>query len=150
TGAHELFWYVKPDSKVRSLADADGKTIAFSAPGSSSNLILLSLLEGAGSKAKPVATGGLPATLTQVMTGQIDIGWAVPPFALRELQENKIRIIARAREATELRNQTIRVNIVNVEAQKNKRAAITRLMQVYDKAIDWSYANPKAIDFFAE
>src|SRR6266545_352165 len=60
TGAHELFWYVKSDSKIRSLKDADDKTIAFSSPGSSSNLILLSLLKQAGSKAKPTATGGLP------------------------------------------------------------------------------------------
>jgi NitT/TauT family transport system substrate-binding protein len=150
TGAHELFWYVKADSKVRSLKDADDKTIAFSAPGSSSNLILLTLLKQAGSKAKPTATGGLPGTLTSVMTGQIDIGWATPPFALRELQEGKIVIVARAREATELKDQTIRVNIANVNSLKTKRDAITRLMQVYDKAVTWSYANPKAIDYFAE
>src|SRR5215467_4615911 len=123
TGAHELFWYVKADSKLRSLKDAsDSNTIAFSAPGSSSNLILLSLLKQAGSKAKPTATGGLPGTLTSVMTGQIDIGWAAPPFALRERQENKITIVARAREATELADQTIRVNIASVEALKTKRA----------------------------
>jgi len=150
TGANELFWYVKADSKVRSLKDADDKTIAFSSPGSSSNLILLSLLKQAGSKAKPVATGGLPATLTSTMTGQIDIGWAVPPFALRELQDGKIVIVARAREATELKDQTIRVNIASVDALKGKRAAITRLMQVYDRAIRWAYSNPKAIDYFAE
>jgi NitT/TauT family transport system substrate-binding protein len=150
TGAHELFWYVRADSKIRSLKEADDKTIAFSAPGSSSNLILLSLLKQAGSKAKPVGTGGLPGTLTQVMTGQIDIGWAVPPFALREIQEKKIIVVARAREATELANQTIRVNIANVEALKGKRAAITRLMQAYDRAIRWAYTNPKAIDYFVE
>jgi NitT/TauT family transport system substrate-binding protein len=151
TGAHELFWYVKSDSKIRSLKDAsESNTIAFSAPGSSSNLILLSLLKQAGSKAKPTATGGLPGTLTSVMTGQIDIGWAAPPFALRERQENKITIVARAREATELADQTIRVNIANVDALKTKRAAITRLMQVYDKSIRWAYANAKSIDYFAE
>src|SRR4051812_20004378 len=150
TGANELFWYVKADSAIMSLKDADNKTVAFSAPGSSSNLVLLSLLKQANSKAKPTATGGLPGTLTSTMTGQIDIGWAVPPFALRELQDNKIRIIARAREATELRNQTIRVNIANAESLKTKRAALTRLMQTYNKAIDWAYANPKAIDYFAE
>src|SRR5712671_1271647 len=71
TGAHELFWYVKADSPIKSLKDADNRTAAFSAPGSSSNLILLSLLKQAGSKAKPTATGGLPGTLTSVMTGQI-------------------------------------------------------------------------------
>jgi len=151
TGAHELFWYVKADSKIRSLKDAaESNTVAFSAPGSSSNLILLSLLKQAGSKAKPTATGGLPGTLTSVMTGQIDIGWASPPFALRELQEKKIVIVARAREATELADQTIRVNIANVDSLKGKRAAITRLMQAYDRAIRWAYANPKSIDYFAE
>ena len=68
TGAHELFWYVKSDSLIRSLKDAaENKTVAFSAPGSSSNLILLALLKQAGSKAKPTATGGLPATLTSTI-----------------------------------------------------------------------------------
>jgi len=150
TGAHELFWYVKADSKLRSLKDADDKTVAFSSPGSSSNLILLSLLKRANSKAKPVATGGLPATLTQVMTGQIDIGWAVPPFALKELQEKQIAIIARANEAIDLKDQTIRVNLANVETLKSRRDAITRFMRVYDRTIEWSYADPRAIDYFAE
>src|SRR5438105_4779649 len=75
---------------------------------------------------------------------------SAPPFALRQLQEGRIAIIARASEATELRDQTIRVNIAGVGALARKRDAITRLMQVYDKAIAWSYANPKAIDYFAE
>src|SRR5712671_5794783 len=36
TGANELFWYVKADSPIKSLKDADNRTAAFSAPGSSS------------------------------------------------------------------------------------------------------------------
>ena len=35
TGANELFWYVRADSKIRSLKDAtESNTIAFSSPGS--------------------------------------------------------------------------------------------------------------------
>jgi NitT/TauT family transport system substrate-binding protein len=151
TGANELFWYVRSESKIRSFKDAnDQTTVAFSATGSSTNLVLLELLRQAGSKARPTATGGLPGTLTAVMTGQIDIGWASPPFALREQQEDKIRIIARAREAAEMKNQTIRVNVAMAETLNAKRPAITRLMQVYAKAIDWAYTNSKAIDYFAE
>jgi NitT/TauT family transport system substrate-binding protein len=150
TGAHELFWYVKADSPIKSLKDApEGKTVAFSSPGSSSNLILLTLLRQAASKAKPVATGGLPGTYTQVMSGQIDIGWAVVPFGLQDATDGKIRIVARAREATELQNQTIRVNLANLESLKTKRAAIVKFMQVYARAIDWAYQDPKAIDIFA-
>jgi NitT/TauT family transport system substrate-binding protein len=150
TGAHELYWYVRADSPIQSLKDAEGKTVAFSSPGSSSNLILLSLLRQAGSKAKPVATGGLPGTHTQVMSGQIDIGWAAPPFGLQDAADGKIRIIARAREATELRDQTIRVNIVHPDRLAAKRAALTRFMQVYARTIDWSYENPRAIQYFAD
>jgi NitT/TauT family transport system substrate-binding protein len=150
TGAHELFWYVKSDSPYKSLKDVpEGKTISFSSPGSSSNLILLTLLRQAGSKAKPLAVGGAPSSYTQTMTGQVDVGWSVVPLGLQDEADGKIRIIARAREAAELQNQTIRVNLANTESLKTKRAAIVKFMQVYQRAVDWAYTNPKAIDMFA-
>jgi NitT/TauT family transport system substrate-binding protein len=150
TGANELFWWVKADSPIKSLKDADGKTIAFSSPGSSSTLVLLTLLKQTGSKAKPVPTGGVPGTYTQTMTGQIDIGWSVVPFALKDVNDGKIRIVARARDATALANQTIRANLASVSALKNRREAITKFMQVIHKSIDWAYSNPKAIEIFAK
>ncbi len=151
TGAHELFWYVKADSPYKSLKDMpEGKTVAFSSPGASSHLILLTLLRQTGSKAKPLPVGGAPASYTQTMTGQVDAGWSVVPFRLQDVQEGKIRIIARASEATELRNQTIRVNLANVESLKTKRPAIVKFMQVIQKSIDWGYTNPKAIEIFAK
>ena len=149
TGANELFWWVKADSPIKTLKDADGKTIAFSSPGSSSNLILLTLLRQAGSKAKPTPTGGVPGTFTQTMTGQIDIGWSVVPFALKDVEDGKIRIVARASQATELKNQTIRANLANVNSLKTKRETIAKFMRVIDKSIDWAYTNPQAIEIFA-
>ena len=151
TGAHELFWWVKSDSPIKSLKDAgEDKTIAFSSPGSSSNLILLTLLKRAGSKAKPTPTGGVPGTYTQTMTGQIDIGWSVVPFALKDVQDGKIRIVARAGEAKDLANQTIRANLANVNSLKTKREAITKFMEVIHKSIDWAYKDPRAIEIFAK
>jgi NitT/TauT family transport system substrate-binding protein len=150
TGAHEIYWYVKADSPIKSLKDADGKTIAYSRPGSSTNLVVLNLLKQYGSKAKPTSTGGLPATHTQVMSGQIDIGWAVPPFGVKELVENKIRVVVRASEAKEMADQTIRVNVANLNSLKTKRAAIQKFMDIVAKTIDWSYSNPKAFEYFAE
>jgi NitT/TauT family transport system substrate-binding protein len=150
TGANELYWYVKSDSSIRSLVDAEGKTIAFSSPGSSSNLVLLALLKQAQSKAKPVATGGFPSTHTQVMTGQIDIGWGVPPFGLQDLADGRIRIVARARDVAELKDQTIRVNLVHADVLKSKRDAIARFMRIYARTIDWAYENPRAIQYFAD
>lgn len=150
TGAHELYWYVPANSPIKSLKEADGKTIAFSRPGSSSNLILLNLLQQAGSKAKPVSTGGLPATHTQVMSGQIDIGWAVPPFGVQELNDKKIRIVARSSDARDMQDQTIRVNVANLNSLKTKRDAITKFIKVIHETIDWSYSDPKAYEMYAE
>lgn len=150
TGAGELYWYVKSDSPIASLKDASIKTVAFSSPGSSSNLILLALLKQAGSGAKTVATGGAPATLTQVMTGQIDVGWAAAPFGLRQILDKQIKVIARTTDVPQLANQTIRVNIANEQSLKTKRAAIEKFMRIYARAIDWAYENPRAIEIFGQ
>jgi NitT/TauT family transport system substrate-binding protein len=152
TGANELFWWVKSDSAIKSLKDADGKTIAFSSPGSSSNLILLTLLKQTGSKAKPTPTGGVPSTYTQTMTGQIDIGWSVVPFALKDVNDGKIRIVARASDAKDLQNQTIRANLANVNSLKTKRPLIVKYMQVINKSINWAYGpgKDKAVEIFAK
>src|SRR4051812_13281395 len=82
TGAKDLYWYAKADSPIKTLKDADGKTIAFSTKGSSTDGIVTAFMKQYNLKAKPVATGGPAPTLTQVMSGQIDVGWAAPPFGL--------------------------------------------------------------------
>ena len=150
TGAGELYWYARAGSGIASLKDAAGKTVAFSSPGSSSNLILLALLRQGGVTAKTVATGGAPATLTQVMTGQIDVGWAAAPFGLQNVIDGQIAVIARTTDVPQLANQTIRVNIANAESLKTKRAAIERFMRAYARAIDWAYQNPRAVEIFAQ
>ena len=85
TGAPDVFWYARPESGIKTIRDTMGKTVAFSSPGSSTNLIILQLIAQEKAAPKLVATGGAPGTLTQVMTGQIDVGWSVPPFVLQQL-----------------------------------------------------------------
>src|SRR5262247_2953739 len=60
TGAPDAFWYARPHSGIASLADTAGRTVAFSSPGSSTNLILLQLMQQAKASAKLVPTGGAP------------------------------------------------------------------------------------------
>src|SRR3954451_14535137 len=69
TGTQDLYWYVKADSKIKSLKDTtDSNTIAYSTNGSSSNNIVRAFVDELGAKAKPVATGSPPGTLTAVMS----------------------------------------------------------------------------------
>src|SRR5437588_4269913 len=145
TGAADLFWYVRADSPIKRLKDTDGRTIAYSTNGSSTHGIVTAFIKENGLKAKPTATGGPPGTLTQVMSGQIDVGWAAPPFGMKELKEGKIRILIRGSEVPSLRGQTVRAIIVNADALKNKRDAILRFVDGYREAVDWMYSDPQAI-----
>jgi len=72
---------VKSDSPIKTIKDCDGKTIAFSTVGASTHGVVTALIEQYGlTAAKPMQTGGPAPTLTAVMTGQVDVGWAAPPF----------------------------------------------------------------------
>lgn len=151
TGTGDLYWYVKADSPIKSLKDTTASnTIAYSTSGSSSNNLVIAFVEELGAKAKPTATGSPPGTLTAVMSGQIDIGWAAPPFGLKEIQEGKIRIVARGSDVPSLRDQTVRVLIVNADALKTKQDAIMRFVAGYRAAVDWMYSDPKAIKMYAD
>jgi NitT/TauT family transport system substrate-binding protein len=150
TGAPDLYWYAKAGSGIKSLKDAAGKTAGYSSPGSSTNLVLLALIKQAGVNIKPVPTGGIPATFTQVMSGQIDLGWSVPPNGLEAEQEGKIAIVAHGNDVPAIRHETVRVNVVNADVLKNQRDAVIRFARAYAKSLDWAYKNPKAIDEFAE
>src|SRR5215510_5178439 len=151
TGTGDLFWYVKAESPLKTIKDITANnTIAYSTSGSSSNNLVLAFVDELGVKAKPTPTGGPAATLTQVMSGQIDIGWAAPPLGVKELKEGKIRILIRGSDAPSLRGQAVRTIIVNAEALKNKHDAIMRFAQGYREAVDWMYSDPKAIAMYAE
>ena len=151
TGTQDLYWYVKSDSPIKTLKDAtDSTTIAYSTNGSSSNNIVRAFVDELGAKAKPVATGGPPATLTAVMSGQVDIGWAAPPFGLKELNEGKIRIVAHGSDVPSLKGQSVRMLIVNKNAWQTKHDAILRFMDGYREAVDWMYADPKALEMYSQ
>jgi NitT/TauT family transport system substrate-binding protein len=149
TGAGDAFWYAPTQSGIKSLKDTNGKTVAFSSPGSSTNLILLQLVKQAGATPKLVPTGGAPATYTQVMTGQIDVGWSVPPFALKDLLEGKIAIIARGNDVEAIKAQTVRVNVANANALKQKREAFVNYVKALGRAVDWAYSSPDALSNYA-
>jgi NitT/TauT family transport system substrate-binding protein len=151
TGTSDLYWYVKAESPIKSLKDAtDKNTIAYSTNGSSSNNIVIGFVEELGLKAKPTATGGLPGTLTSVMSGQIDIGWGAPPFGVKELNEGKIRIIARGSDIPSLRGQTVRAIIVNADALTKKKDAMTRFAKAFRESVNWMYDDPAAVAMYAK
>ena len=142
---------MKAESPLKSVADAtSANTVAYSTNGSSTHSVVLGLIKELGLKAKPTATGGPAATITLMMSGQVDIGWSSPPLGFDLLDQGKIRIFARANDVPSLRGQTVRVNIANADSLKARRAVHVRFMQAFRETIDWMYSDPKALDMYAD
>jgi NitT/TauT family transport system substrate-binding protein len=150
TGAHDLYWYVPATSPIKSMKDAGGRSIAYSTRGSSTNMIVLGFLKHFGIDAKPVAAGNPASTFTQTMSGQIDVGWASPPFGVEAIEQNRIRVVARGSDVPSFRDQTVRVQIVNAAALEAKKDALARFVQAWRETIDWMYSDPAAIRAYAE
>jgi ABC-type nitrate/sulfonate/bicarbonate transport system substrate-binding protein len=151
TGASDLYWYVPASSPIKSLRATEGKTIAYSTNGSSTHGIVTAFMKQYDLKAKPTATGGPAPTLTQVMSGQVDIGWAAPPFGLQQLDEGKIRIIASGNDAAVFKGQTVRTLITTASTLANRKAVIDRYMKAYRETIDWLYSSdPAALKTYAD
>ena len=150
TGVGDLYWYVRANSPIKTLADATpSTTMAFSSNGSSVHNVVLAFIQKHGVKVQPVQTGGLPSTLTQVLSGQIDIGWATPPFGLREAGDGKIRIIANGNEVPTLRNQTVRVEIVHASVAQNADL-MKRFVRAYRESLAWLFNDPQATKLYAD
>jgi NitT/TauT family transport system substrate-binding protein len=150
TGAREIFWYVKADSPIKSLKDAAGKTMAFSALGSSSNLATLKLIKMSGMDIKPVPAGTPVATFTQTMTGQIDIGWSAAPFALGALQDHRIRAVANIGDIVEYRDMSARYHLANMNFITGKADVLKRFLTAYSETLDWMYSGDDAVRVFSE
>jgi NitT/TauT family transport system substrate-binding protein len=151
TGTADLFWYVRADSPIHALADATARnTVAYSTNGSSSHNLVLAFVDELGLKAKPTPTGTPAATLTAVMSGQIDIGWAAPPIGLQELKDGRLRIIARGSDAPSLRGQTVRATIINAGLLQRRPDVALRFMKAYRQTVDWMYSDPRAVELYAK
>jgi NitT/TauT family transport system substrate-binding protein len=151
TGTNDIYWYVRADSPLRSLKDAKPETtISYSTAGAATNFFVVGLIRVNGIQAKPVATGDMQSTMTQVMTGQVDVGFAAPPIGLPQLEEGKIRIVARASDIPSTRDQTVRVIIVNASKLAQNRDLIRRFMQAYAESVDWMYADPRALQAYRD
>ena len=149
TGAKDLYWYVKAESPIKSLKDTEGKILAYSTNGSSTHGIVTAFMKQYDLKAKPTAVGGPAVNLTAVMSGQIDVGWAAPPFGLDQLDKGEIRIIASGNDADVFKGQTVRVNIANADYYKSNRDVIARYMKAYRETIDCMYKEERCLKAYA-
>src|SRR5262244_4124984 len=149
-GSPDLYWYVPAASPIRKVEDFNDRTVAYSLTGSSSHAGLLALIAQHKLTAKPTSTGSITATLTQTMTGQVDVGFSAIPFFLDKVDDGQIRIIATGNDVASLTTRTGRVNITNLATLQNRRDVLVRFNRAYKETIDWLYSDPAAIKVFSD
>lgn len=150
TGAGDLYWYVKADSPIKTLKDTDGKILAYSTNGSSTHGVVTAFMKEYNLKAKPTAMGGPAANITAVMSGQVDVGWAAPPFGLDQLDAKQIRIIATGNDASVFKGQTVRLNIANANYLQKNKEVVARYMKAYRETVNYLYTDPNALKVYSD
>jgi NitT/TauT family transport system substrate-binding protein len=144
-----MFWYVPAESSIKNEKDLTGKTVAYSTNGASTHLAVLALQKHTGVAFKPAATGNAASTYTQVMSGQIDVGWAGAPFGVQALADGKIRVVMKSSDPPELNKQTVRLIIANATELTQRRDTFVRFMRAYRETLDWLYGSPDALHAYS-
>ena len=150
TGANDTYWYVRADSPIKTIADMAGKTVGYSTAGSSSQAVVLGLRDYYKVDLKPTATGSPQTTFTQVMSGQVDVGWSSGATFLEAVEDGRTRVIARGSALPYLQSQTPRLLVTNTPAFTSRRDVLVRFMRGYRETIDWLYTSPDGIKAFAK
>jgi NitT/TauT family transport system substrate-binding protein len=150
TGAPDVFWFAKIAGPVTGVGDLHGQAVGYSAPGSLTHVILRTLLQEAGvDDARLVAVGPAAAGYPQVLDAQLAASWSRPPDNVTYLLAGEIRIIARANDSPQVRNETTRVNAVNARFLAGHRGAVIGFLKAYKKSVAWAYSSRRALDAYA-
>lgn len=150
TGVDDQYWYVRADSPIKTVKDLAGRSVAYSTFGASTHAVVMGFQRTFDVALKPVAAGPPAACLTQVMSGQIDVGWSSAPLNLQDIDEGRIRIVARANEVPELRQQTVRLLVANAGMLQANRDLFVRFLRAYQDTVDWLYDTPAGIEAYAK
>jgi NitT/TauT family transport system substrate-binding protein len=141
------YWYVAASSPIKKVKDISGRTIAYS---KADQYDTFDFLDRFGLKPRPVMISGETAAFDQVMAGKIDVGWATPPLGVDALEQDRIRIVAKANEVPKIRDKTVSVMIASAETLQQRGDVLARFVQAYRETIDWMYSDPAAPKAYAE
>jgi NitT/TauT family transport system substrate-binding protein len=149
-GVDDLMWFVRADSNIKSLKEAAGRTVAYSTAGSSTQMVVKAFARQYGVAFKETATGGMSPTLTQVMSGQIDVGWGSAPQLIAPLLKNEVRVVAKGAEVDKYRDHSVRLIATDANHLATRGDILDRFIKAYDETVTWVYENPASMKMYAD
>jgi len=135
----EIALVADPKSDIRNIADLAGKKACYTAPKSTSDVLLHLALKAAnmGGKVETVATGGFGPGLTALETGAIQAAPLIDP--LLTLQPDKFRVILHFADL--IPRVTWLVGITTREFAEKNPELLRKLIAVRLRAVDYIYQN---------
>lgn len=150
-GQNDTFFYVPANSPIKKIEDIAGKKVAYPRPGGATEAVLLGLKAERKLDFTAVSTGAMDATRTMTMTGQVDVGYSVPPSGLDAVTSGEIRVLFAGDVVASQKDISARVNIAHTNFLKNKREAAKKFFKVLDECVDWAYKNTdQSLKMYAE
>lgn len=133
----EIALVADPKSDIRGIADLAGKKAGYTAPKSTSDVLLHLALKEAHmtGKVETVATGGFGPGLTALQTGAIQAAPLIDPILT--LEPEKFRVILRFADL--IPRMTWLVGITTRDFARNNRELLRKLIAVRLRAVDYIY-----------
>jgi NitT/TauT family transport system substrate-binding protein len=135
----EIALVADPKSGIQTMADLAGKKAGFTAPKSTSEILLRLALKDTGltGKVEPVATGGFGPGITTLMTGAIQAAPMIDPTLT--LDANKYRVLLPF--ANIIPRMTWLVGITTRAFAKSNPELLRKLIAVRSRGVDFIYNN---------
>lgn len=150
TGAQttgEILWVTLPDSDIRTPADLDGETVAFTSPKSVTDMLLTMIADKHDIEVNAVAAGGIGSGLTLLNEGAVVAAPIMDPIWARF--EDRYRPVFRI--ADELPQMTQTVGVTTAAFAEAEPETLRALVAGRARGVDFVYANPEeAADIVAE
>lgn len=147
----DILWITQPDTKFNGLADMKGKKIAYTAPGSVTNMIILNCLQKAGLEQKDVqlvTAGDLGANLSAVLNRAVDAAMSGEP--LWSENQGKVKAAFWAKDCTNPA-MTQTVGITTTDFAKTGGDKLRGLIDARREGVEYIKAHPdEAADIVAK
>lgn len=149
--ASDLYWYTSADSEYESLEDLTDAAIGYSVPGSSTHMVTNRAVDHAGlDNSELVSVGGPPDAYSAFQTGEVDLGWAVPPFFYENINNDELKVAFRGNEIPPFDEMTVRGAVAGKQWLNDNPDLAEGFLQGMQTTFNWVYDNlDEATQMFA-
>ena len=147
----DIGWIAKPDSPLNSIKDIVGKKVAYTSPGSVTNMLIMMMMKASGIRPDQVTlvpAGGIGANLTAVLSGAVDTAMTGEPIWSEN--KSKVKIVFWTKDVIPP-NMTQTVCIVTTDFAKSQPAKVRALIEGRREGVRYIAAHPdEAADITAK